>query len=307
MNVLLCLPTGHLAAWRAAFARALPEASIAVWPEAAGRADYVVAWKPPPELFVDQPAPRAIFNLGAGVDALLATPTLPAAVPIYRLEDAGMAEQMAEYAAWVVLGAYREFGTYAAQQRAAEWLPRRRQDKTAFGVGLLGFGVLGRAVASALQPFGFPLACYSRGHKVVAGVESYAGKTELGVFLARSRVLVCLLPATPATRDFVDAALIAQLPSGAHVVNLARGDVVVDADLVAALDRGHLAHATLDVFRTEPLLPAHPFWHHPQVTVTPHVSALTRIAGSTAQIASRIRRLEQGLPVGGAVDRARGY
>lgn len=307
MNVLLCLPGGHDAAWRAAFARALPGATIAVWPEAAGPADYVVAWKPPPELFVDQPAPRAIFNLGAGVDALLATPTLPEGVPIFRLEDAGMAEQMAEYATWVVLGAYREFAAYAAQQRVAEWAPRRRQDKSAFGIGLLGFGVLGRAVAAALLPFRFPLACYSRTRKDAAGVESFAGEAELAPFLARSRVLVCLLPATPATRDFVDAALLAQLPRGAHVVNLARGDIVVDADLLAALDGGHVAHATLDVFRGEPLLPAHPFWHHPQVTVTPHVSALTRIAGSTDQIAARIRRLEQGLPVGGAVDRTRGY
>lgn len=307
MNVLLHLPAGHAAAWRAAFARALPEASIAVWPEAAGRADYVIAWKPPAEFFVDQPAPRAIFNLGAGVDALLATPTLPAAVPIYRLEDAGMAEQMAEYAAWVVLGAYREFDVYTAQQRAAEWAPRRRRDKASFGVGLLGFGVLGQAVASALLPFGFPLACFSRGRKDSAGVESFAGERELGRFLARSRVLVCLLPATAATRNLVDARFLAQLPRGAHFVNLARGELVVDADLVAALDRGDLAHATLDVFRVEPLLPAHPFWHHPRITVTPHVSALTRIESSTAQIAARIRGLEQGLPVGGAVDRARGY
>jgi glyoxylate/hydroxypyruvate reductase A len=307
MKLLLHLPGGHHPAWRDAFARALAGASIAVWPERTGRADYVVAWKPPAELFQEQPAPRAIFNLGAGVDALLATPSLPPAVPIFRLEDAGMAEQMAEYITWMVLGAYREFDAYAQRQRAGDWAPRRRQAKADFGVGLLGCGVLGRAVASALRPFGFPLAGFSRSAKPTPGVTAYAGAAEFDGFLACARVLVCLLPATAETRNLVDARALAKLPAGAALVNVGRGSVVVEADLLAALDSGHLAHATLDVFRDEPLPPDHRFWHHPRVTVTPHVAAVTRIDASVAQVADKIRRFERGLPVTGAVDRQRGY
>jgi len=138
-------------------------------------------------------------------------------------------------------------------------------------------------------------------------VRTYAGAAELPQFLAHSRVLVCLLPSTPATRGLLDRARLHQLPQGAHLVNVARGDIVVDADLVAALDDGHLASATLDVFHEEPLPAAHAFWRHPRVTLTPHVSAITLVDASAAQIAAKIRRLEQGLPVTGVVDRERGY
>jgi glyoxylate/hydroxypyruvate reductase A len=301
------MPGPAAAAWRDALAAALPEAAIAVWPDAVPEVDYLLVWKPPPELFTRVRPRKAICNVGAGVDALLAIPTLPAGIPVLRLEDAGMAEQMAEYATLAVLAAYREQGEYAAQQRQGAWAPRRRMDKAGFGVGILGFGLLGQAVAAALAPFGFPLAGWSRTRKAVPGVVSFAGDAELPAFLARSRVLVCLLPATPATRDLLDRERLSRLPAGAHVVNVARGDIVVDADLVALLDAGHLAGATLDVFRTEPLPAGHPFWHHPRIALTPHVSAVTRIDESVAQIAARIRRIERGEPVTGIVDRARGY
>jgi glyoxylate/hydroxypyruvate reductase A len=278
-----------------------------VWPDAPPEADYVAVWKPPADVFARVRAAKAIFNLGAGVDRLLALSTLPAGVPVVRIEDGGMAAQMIDYVTLAVLGAYREAHAYGEQQRAADWRPRPPLSKSAFGVGVLGFGVLGQAVAAALVPFGFPVAGWSRTRKTVAGVLSFAGAAELPAFLARTRSLVCLLPATADTRDFVGGALLAALPRGAHLVNVARGDIVVDADLLAALDSGHVAGATLDVFRDEPLPPAHPFWHHPRVTLTPHVSAVTLVAESVAQVAAKIRRLEQGLPVGGVVDRARGY
>jgi len=167
--------------------------------------------------------------------------------------------------------------------------------------------VLGRAVANALAPFGFPLRAWSLSRKTASGVDSFAGRAEWQPFLAASRVLVCLLPATAETRGLLDGAALGALPRGAHLVNVARGDIVVDADLVASLDDGHLASATLDVFHEEPLPRTHPFWHHPRITMTPHVSAVTLVDDSVAQIAAKIRRLEQGLPVTGAVDRERGY
>ena len=307
MKVLLQMPGRDAESWHAALAAALPEARIMVWPDVPADPDYVLVWRPPSELFTTVKPPKAIFNLGAGVDALLAVPTLPPDVPVIRLTDAGMAEQMAEYVTFAVLRAYREMDAYAAQQREHQWQARPRLAKSGFGVGLMGLGVLGQAIAAALVPFGFPLAGWSRARKSVAGVTSFAGTKELSSFLATARVLVCTLPATPETAGILDARTLAQLPAGAHVVNIARGELVVDTDLIALLDAGHIAHATLDVFREEPLSAYHPFWHHPRVSVTPHVSAATLIPDSVAQVAAGIRCLEQGLPVKGQVNRNCGY
>ena len=294
--------------WHEAFAARLPEATLARWPDdKPGEVDYAAVWKPDPESLRRVAVRKAIFNLGAGVDALLAVPTLPAGVPIIRLEDAGMAAQMAEYAVFAVLREFRETDHYMRAQRAGHWSPQRRRDKRTFGIGIMGAGVLAQAILAALQPFGFPLATWSRMPHALPGVESFAGEERLPMFLARSKMLICVLPSTEATRDLLDADALALLPSGAHVVNLGRGDLIVESALIAALNRGHLAHATLDVFRDEPLPPKHPFWHHSAITVTPHVSAVTSVAASAAQVATKIRALERGEMVSGVVDRARGY
>jgi glyoxylate/hydroxypyruvate reductase len=293
--------------WHRALAAALPEATIAVWPETLQDPDYALVWKPPADLFVRVRPKRAIFNLGAGVEVLLALPSLPRHVPLIRLEDAGMAAQMAEYVTLAVLSRYRESAEYAAQQRECRWQPRQRLPKAQFGVGFLGFGVLGQAVAAALMPFGFPLFGWSVARKEVSGVRTFAGRSELSAFLGTARVLVCFLPSTAETRDLLDRTALSELPRGAHLVNVARGGIVVDADLIDLLDHGHLASATLDVFRDEPLPPDHPFWRHPRVTVTPHVSAVTLVEESIAQVVAKIGRLEHGERVTGVVDRARGY
>jgi len=250
---------------------------------------------------------RAVFNLGAGVDALFTLANVPRDVPVIRIEDAGMAEQMAEYTTLVVLSAYRERQAYAAQQREALWRQRPRLPKATFAVGILGFGLLGAAVARALLPLGFPLRGWSRAPKSAAGVESFAGDGELAAFLGGTRVLVCMLPSTAATRGLLDRSALEKLPRGSYVVNVARGDIIVDEDLLALLDDGHLAGATLDVFRDEPLPATHPFWHHPKITVTPHASAVTLVGESVAQVAAKILSLERGEPVTGVVDRCRGY
>lgn len=304
---LLLATASQRPAWRDAFAGALPDAELFEWPEAPDEVDYALVWRPPPECFERVRVKRAIVNLGAGVDALLAVPTLPARVPILRLTDAGMAPQMAEYVTLAVLAAYREQLAYAEQQRAGLWKPRRRIDKSGFRVGLLGMGVLGRAVTAALQPFGFPLAGFSRTTRDVPGVAMHAGREGLHAMLAATSLLVCMLPLTPATRGLLDATTLRRLPRGAHVVNVARGGLVVEADLLAALDDGHLASATLDVFNEEPLPAGHPFWHHPRIVLTPHVSAATLIEDSVAQVAQRIAAHARGERVDGVVDRARGY
>jgi glyoxylate/hydroxypyruvate reductase A len=307
MKILLQTPIERADEWQAALAAAMPDGAIALWPDAPASPDYALVWKPPADLFVRARPVRAIFNLGAGVDGLMSVPTLPNDVPVIRLEDAGMAEQMADYVTLAVLRAYREIDAYAAQQRETLWRTRPVTAKSTFGVGFLGFGVLGTAVAKALSPFGFPLYAWSRTRKATPGVVSYAGFAELHEFLAKARVLVCMLPATADTASLLDGATLRTLPRGAHLVNVARGGIVVDEDLIAALDSGHLSGATLDVFREEPLPREHPFWHHPSIALTPHVSAVTLIDDSVAQIAAKIRRLERGEPVTGVVDRVRGY
>ena len=307
MRVQLQAPRDDGEAWRKALVAALPDATVAVWPETLADPDYALVWKPPPELFKRMRPRRAIFNLGAGVEVLLAVPGIPDGVPVIRLEDAGMAMQMGEYVTLAVLSAYREAAAYAAQQRERHWQPRPRIAKSQFGVGILGFGVLGQAVAAALLPFGFPLTGWSATRKEVAGLRSFAGRAELSPFLASAHVLVCLLPSTGETRNLLDRATLSQLPRGAHLVNVARGPIVIDEDLLALLDEGHLASATLDVFRDEPLPANHRFWHHPRITLTPHVSAVTVVDDSIAQVVAKIRRLERGEPVSGVVDRGRGY
>ena len=307
LKIQLQAPRDEGKEWHRALATALPEATIAVWPDTLEDPDYALVWKPRAELFERVRPQRAIFNLGAGVEVLLAVSSLPQHIPVIRLEDAGMATQMAEYVTLAVLSRYRESVEYAAQQRERRWQPRQRLPKAQFGVGILGFGVLGQAVAAALVPFGFPLCGWSGTRKEISGVRSFAGRSELSAFLATSRVLVCFLPSTPETRDLLDRATLSELPRGAHLVNVARGGIVVDDDLIDLLDTGHLASATLDVFRDEPLPADHPFWDHPRVTVTPHVSAATLVEDSIAQVVDKIRRLERGQPVTGVVDRARRY
>jgi len=311
VKLLFYTAASNSAAWLDALSRAMPGASIGTWPEGAvgatDGADYALVWKPPPELLAKLRNAKAIFNLGAGVDSLDSIPRSLQAVPLIRLEDAGMAEQMAEYVVHAVLRRYREFDVYARSQCVALWQPRERINKSGFRIGILGMGVLGAAVAAALAPFGFPIDGWSRSRKQISDVRSFAGPAELGEFLGRCRVLVCMLPLTAETRGMLNRATLSQLSQGAYVVNVSRGALLIDEDLLAVIESGAIDGATLDVFQEEPLPPTHAFWHHPRITVTPHVSAVTRIEESVAQIAAKIRRLEAGLPVSGVVDRARFY
>lgn len=307
MRILCAWGRGDAEVVRAPLAAHLPSADVHVWPDAPPQADYAIVWRPPADVFIRTRITGAVFNYGAGVDTLVDLPTLPAGVPVYRLEDAGMAAQMIDYVLAAVLRIARGFDVHAAQQKNARWKPATMRARGDITIGVLGMGVLGRAVADALLAMGFRVSGYARRPQEHAGMTIHAGESALPAFLAATQVLVCFVPLTAATRDLVDARLLAQLPRGAHLVNVARGEIVVDADLIAALDAGHIASATLDVFREEPLPAAHPFWHHPKVTVTPHVSAVTLPEPSIAQIAERITRLERGIAVDGAIDRVRGY
>jgi glyoxylate/hydroxypyruvate reductase A len=292
--------------WLPRLRAALPSAELSLWVPGAAPADYAVVWKPSQQLLDEQPQLKAIFNTGAGVDALMQL-RLPAGVPVVRLDDAGMSVQMAEYVCHALIRHFREFDAYEADTRAGKWSFRKPLARADFPVGIMGMGVLGERVARAVAQFDFPVNGWSQSVKTVPGVQCFAGGAQFDDFLAASRVLVCLLPLTPETQDLLNLANLSRLQSGGYVINVARGGHLVDEDLLALLDSGHLAGATLDVFRTEPLPPEHPFWTHPKITVTPHTSARTLRSESIAQIAEKIAALERGEPVAGKVDPSRGY
>jgi glyoxylate/hydroxypyruvate reductase A len=206
-----------------------------------------------------------------------------------------------------VLRYFRRFDEYEAQARSGQWLPLPQHYKEDFAVGVLGMGVLGTRVLEALAPFGFPLRAWSRTEKGMPGVQCFHGPDGLDTFLRGSRVLVCMLPLTPETSNLVNRTNMCKLPQGSYVINVARGAHLAEPDLVALIKSGHIAAATLDVFRNEPLPAQHPFWQEPRITITPHISALTLRRESVQQIAEKIRKVEQGQPVTDVVDRNRGY
>ena len=306
MKITFCCTDTPPEPWLQGLAAALPGADLSVWQPGAPQADYAVVWAPPQQFLDEQPGLKALFNIGAGVDALLKL-RLPPSIPVVRLNDAGMAVQMAEYVCHAVIRHFRAFDRYDEAMRQGEWAylkPPRRAD---FAVGVMGLGVLGQRVAQALAQFEFPLNGWSRSPKAIGGMRCFHGDQGLKEFLGASRMLVNLLPLTPETENILDRATLSRLQPGGYLVNVARGAHVVDADLIALIDSGHLAGATLDVFRTEPLPAGHPFWQHPQITLTPHTSARTLRSETIAQIAGKLAALQRGEAVAGGVDTHKGY
>ncbi|MFO1316007.1 MAG: NAD(P)-dependent oxidoreductase [Burkholderiales bacterium] len=313
MRVTVCLAAEDASPWMALFNAALPEACFARRepdaPVAGGvpRSDYVVAVHPCRTVFDEQPAPKAIFTASAGVAHMLRQPNLPAGVPLVRIEDAGMAPQMVRYVLAAALRFAQRLDTYAAQQRAVRWEQHPPRAPASLAVGVLGLGVIGGEIARALVAQGFAVRGHARRGRRVDGVRCFAGAAEFAPFLDGLDLLVSVVPDTPETAGILDHAALSRLADSAHVVNVGRGRALVEEDLVALVDCGKLSGATLDVFREEPLPPAHPFWHRPAIAVTPHIAGLTVPEDTVAQIAAKIRRLEGGAPVTGVVDRERGY
>ena len=306
MKITFCCTDTKAEPWLHGLAAVLPGAEISVWQPGAPQADYAVVWAPPQQFMDEQAGLKALFNIGAGVDALLKL-RLPPQALVVRLDDAGMAVQMAEYVCHAVIRHFREFDGYEADMAAGRWGYRKPRLRSDYPIGVMGLGVLGERVAKALAQFDFPINGWSRSPKAIEGVRAFAGADQFNDFLAASRVLVNLLPLTPDTTDVINKDTLAQLQPGAYVINVARGAHLVDGDLLAAIDSGHVAGATLDVFRTEPLPAGHPFWTHPRITVTPHTSARTLREESIAQIARKMVALERGEAVAGVVNPGRGY
>jgi glyoxylate/hydroxypyruvate reductase A len=297
-------------AWRRRLSALDPALEVRTWPDDVGEAatiDAALVWKPPAGLLATLPNLKLILSLGMGVDHIFADPKLPPGIPIARIVDQELIDRMSEYCALAVLRYHRDADAYDRFQAERRWKQIPGPHASGRKVGILGLGEIGRDLAKKLAAFGFRLAGWSRTPKSVPGVESFHGEGGFFPFLARTEILVCLLPLTPETEGILDARAFAALPQGAVVINAARGGHVVDGDLVAALDSGHLAAAQLDVFRQEPLPREHPFWAHPRIRLTPHNAGITNPDTAAHQIVENLRRLARGEPLLNIVDRTRGY
>jgi glyoxylate/hydroxypyruvate reductase A len=309
--VMLAVKPAIEAEWREALAAASasdgPEIDLRLPGEAAPKAvDVLVyAFNGAVQDFRPFTGLKAILNIWAGVEKVLAIPTLPADVPLCRMVEPGLTWGMTDYVVGHVMR--HHIGIDAALKGPGVWFdsyPPLARDRR---VGVLGLGELGGDAARALAGLRFDVAGWSRTPKDIPGVLCLHGREGFETILARSEILVCLLPRTPATESLLDADAFARMPCGAVIVNAGRGELIDDAALLAALDTGQVGHATLDVFREEPLPAGHPFLGHPQVTVTPHIASATRPETAAPAILAQIGRALRGEPLLHVVDRSRGY
>jgi glyoxylate/hydroxypyruvate reductase A len=309
MTVLLASAVGPMKPWVEVLRPALAGEELRTDPEADNLDDVDVALfaHKAPGLFPRLRNLKLIVALQAGVDSLLSDPDLPAGIPIVRAGRPDGDRMIAEYALLHVLRHHRDMPGFLAQQRALVWDKKAVLLAAERRVGFMGLGVIGLPCAGLVRDIGFRTAAWTRTPKSVPGIENFHGADGLEPFLARSEILVNLLPLTADTENILDARAFAMLPPGACVINIGRGQHVVDADLIAALDAGHLAAATLDVFRKEPLPTDHPFWKHPGITLMPHTSRKSRPDHVAPQVADQVRRLRAGEPLTQLVDRGAGY
>jgi glyoxylate/hydroxypyruvate reductase len=296
------------AQWRELFALHAPDIPFRMWPDVgdASAVRYLAAWQLPANIAQTFPNLEVMFSVGAGVDQLDLR-QIPAHVPVVRMLEPGIVEGMVEYVTQAVLSLHRDLFAYGRMQQDKRWKPMQVRAAAACRVGVLGTGRLGQAVLERLKLFGFDCAGWSRSAREIDGVPCFAGAASLDAFLARTDILVCLLPLTPQTQGMLNRELFAKLPRGASLIQTGRGKHLVQADLLDALASGQLDIAILDVTDPEPLPADDPLWTHPRVRITPHIASATRPDGAVRAVLDNLRRHREGQPMLGLVDRTRGY
>ncbi len=308
ISILHCGDDARAALWREVFAREMPQVEFRCWPDL-GRAEdvrFLVAWTLPDDLLASLPNLEILFSIGAGIDQL-DFDRLPPDLRIVRMIEPGITDTMADYVAMAVLALHRDLPFHIAEQRAGRWSWRDVPPARERRVGVMGLGELGRAALAALAPHACQLAGWSRSPRTIDGVDCFAGDAGLAPFLARSEILVCLLPLTGDTRHILNRVTFATMPRGARLVNVARGGHLVQGDLLEALGNGQLSAAILDVADPEPLPAGHPFFTHPAILLTPHVAGITRTDSAVHALIDNLRRVIAGTSLVGEVDRRRGY
>jgi glyoxylate/hydroxypyruvate reductase A len=308
MSILYRSDAPRAAAWASYFAEHAPDLDFRIWPDAGdlGKVEYLIAWQVPPKFLAELPRLKLLFSSGAGIDHLDLS-AVPAHLPVVRMVEPGIINGMVEYVSLAVLALHRDFFDYAEAMAARCWTPLEVPPASTRTIGVMGMGSLGCAVLERLVTYGFRLRGWNRSPRDMDGVETFAGDDQLQPFLEGCNILICLLPLTPATTGILNRKVFSALPAGAAVINVGRGPHLVDADLLDALNSGHLSRAILDVTDPEPLPREHPFWAHPRVFVTPHVASMTQPATAAPILLENVRRHQRGEPLVGVIDRSRGY
>jgi glyoxylate/hydroxypyruvate reductase A len=280
------------AQWAKRFAQKAPDLPFHIWPDLGDPAAirYLAAWQPPDDPTRTFPNLEVVFSVGAGIDQFDLS-SVPAHVPVVRMIEPGIVEGMVEYVTQAALTIHRDLFDYGLQQQQQDWRERPLKPASERRIGVLGLACAG----------------WSRSPREIEGVDCYAGEGALDQFLARTDILICLLPLTPATRGLLNAELFAKLPRGASLIQTGRGPHLNQQDLLAALDSGQLHNAILDVTDPEPLPAGHPLWTHPRVRITPHIASATRPESAVDVVLENLRRHREGLPMLGQVDRTQGY
>jgi len=309
MAFLIIMPGHEADAWVRHIQKLTPGIDLRVWPDAGdpGDIEFVLSWNHPAGDLMRYPNLKCIASMGAGVDHILRDPDLPPAIPITRIVDTAMAASMSEYLVMAALNFIRYSGDYRLEQTEAAWSPRIPRMAGDTPVGIMGMGHLGRSAAAALRAAGFPVAGWRQFAGPVDGVTVFHGSVGRVPFLEKTHLLVNLLPLTGHTRDILNSTTFSHLRPGAYLINAARGEHLVEADLLDAIAVGQLSGACLDVFREEPLPDAHPFWDHPAVTITPHVASLTNPKAVLPRILENHERVLAGQPPLDPIDRQKGY
>ena len=310
-------PDDPVERWRDALVPVMPEVDFThnfhVWPNCMKsqndleNIDIALVWRPKPGDLKHFPNLKAVINLGAGVDTILADKTYPKGVPLVRLIDPALTRHMSEFVVHRVLHFHRKFHVYDQMQRDHDWRELVQDDTPQKRIGIMGLGTLGTDAARHLAPFGFQIAGWSRTEKHINGIQSFYGENSLKEFLARTDILICLLPLTPETHGILNAQTLSQLPEGAYVINSGRGLQINQHDLLVELDSGHIAGAALDVFCTEPLPTNSPIWDHPKIIITPHIASLSSAQSAAKNIAENIRRIRRGETPSDLVNLKTGY
>jgi len=308
MALLFKVPDARGIAWQSLFQTHAPDIDLRLWPEIGepSQVRYFAAWQPPQNLHERFPSLEVIFATSAGVDQF-DLGELPEHIKVVRMLDPGIAQGIVEYAGFAVLSLHRQMPLYLQQQREKQWQVHELTPASKRRVGVMGLGNLGVATLESLRPFGFELSGWARSQKDIPGVQCFAGAEQLPSFLAQCDILICLLPLTDDTRGILNAKTFAAMPKGAQLINLGRGGHLVESDLLDALESGQLSHAIIDVLNDEPPATEHPFWHHPNIWLTPHIGANTSPDSAFDVLLGNIRRHQRGEAMQGEIARDQGY
>ncbi len=309
MSLLLIAPDRNLQPWKETLLKVDSDLDIEIWPEVADpkRVQFAVTWQQPPHVLEQYPNLQAVSSMGAGVDHILQDATIPEELPVCRVVSPSLGLQMKEYIFGAVLNYQRNTFIYLQQKHEDKWEKHMNRSPEDMPLGLMGLGAMGKPIARQLTDFGYTVSGWANSKKEIEGVQTFAGKKELNNFLSKTGVLICLLPLTPETEGILDLDVLKKLKRPGYLINVARGEHLVEEDLIYALDKEWLDGACLDVFTEEPLLENHPFWNRENIMITPHISSITPPEEVAPQIVENYKRLLSGMELLHKVDRGRGY